>query len=137
MVEETEDKRAVISQPAGHLEKGESLIQAVIREVDEETGWQFEPEAITGIYRWEHTAKGLTFLRFCFCGRVHNHKPQQALDENILGIHWLTREELFASPLRSPIVKRSVEDYLAGRRYPLSLYTDIPTAELHGANQPA
>jgi 8-oxo-dGTP pyrophosphatase MutT (NUDIX family) len=133
MVEETENNRAVISQPAGHLEKGESLLAAVAREVQEETGWRFTPEALTGIYRWEHSAKGITYLRFCFTGAVHSHDPHQTLDAGILRTHWLTREQMQASRLRSPVVWRCVEDYLAGHRYPLSLYTDISNAELLAA----
>lgn len=133
MVEESENKKAVISQPAGHLEKGESLLQAVVREVQEETAWQFVPQALTGIYRWEHATAGVTYLRFCFCGQVKNHDPQQALDHGILGTHWLSYEELQASKLRSPVVARCLQDYLAGNRYPLSLYTDLSSAELMAA----
>lgn len=126
MVEEAPDpQKNVINQPAGHLENGESLLEAVVREVQEETAWQFEPEAITGIYRWPHPDKDRTYLRFCFTGTVHNHDPQQALDCGILGTHWLSREELLARRLRSPLVLRCVDDYLAGRRFPLSLCTDI------------
>lgn len=130
MVEETENKRAVISQPAGHLEKGETLLQAVVREVQEETAWEFVPEAFSGIYRWEHRAKGLTYLRFCFTGHVHKHNPEQTLDEGILRTHWLRHDEMLACQWRSPVVKRCLEDYLDGQRYPLSLYTDISDAEL-------
>lgn len=134
MVEESDNKRAVINQPAGHLEKGETLLQAVVREVQEETAWQFIPEAFSGIYRWEHRAKELTYLRFCFSGQVHKHNPEQALDEGILRTHWLRYDEMLGRQLRSPIVKCCLDDYLAGQRYPLSLYTDISDADLP-ANQ--
>lgn len=126
VVEEKENRRNVISQPAGHLEKGESLHAAVIREVREETGWHFTPQALIGIYRWEYTAKDLTFVRFCYTGSVSDHDATQALDQGILRALWLSTDELFASPLRSPIVRLCVEDYLAGQRYPLSICTDIP-----------
>lgn len=136
MVEEIEDNRAVMSQPAGHLEAGESLIEAARREVLEETGWQFEPEAFTGIYRWEHTAKNITYLRFCFTGHVHNHDPEHELDQVIMHTHWLSYEEILASKLRSPIVLRCIEDYLAEQRYPLSLYIDISNEELEKSLNP-
>lgn len=131
MVEETQDAQSVISQPAGHLEEGESLLEAVTREVHEETAWHFDPDALVGIYRWEYVERGLTFLRFCYTGRAHSHNPELALDTGILGTHWLTYEELLSSQLRSPIVLRCVDDYIAGQRYPLSICTDLVAHEPH------
>ena len=125
VVEEKDADKIVINQPAGHLEDGESLQAAVIRETLEETAWQFTPEAITGIYRWVHPDSGLTFIRVCYTGLVSQHNPEQALDEGILRAHWLSREELLQRPLRSPMVMRCINDYLAGCRYPLSLCDDI------------
>ena len=125
VVEEAPGQQSVINQPAGHLEKGESLLAAVVREVQEETAWQFEPEAVTGIYRWAHPDKDLTYLRFCFSGKVHSHDPQQVLDNAIINTHWLSREELSARPLRSPLVLRCLDDYLAGQRFPLAICHDI------------
>ena len=49
----------------------------------------------------------------------------QPLDPKILRTHWLSLDELRTRPLRSPMVLRCFEDYLAGRRYPLSLCTDL------------
>lgn len=125
MVEERHADQTVINQPAGHLEEGESLQMAVIREALEETAWQFLPEAITGIYRWVHPENGLTFLRICYSGSVSGHDPHRVLDEGILRTHWLNREELLKRPLRSPMVLRCIDDYLAGYRYPLSLCDEV------------
>ena len=125
MVEENDQGQAVINQPAGHLEDGESLLEAVRREVLEETAWHFTPSAITGIYRWRHPASGDTFLRFCFCGTVSGHQPERPLDPDIRATHWLGRAELGRRPLRSPMVLRCLDDYLAGKRYPLELCHDI------------
>ncbi|MCW8955694.1 MAG: NUDIX domain-containing protein, partial [Gammaproteobacteria bacterium] len=72
MVEEESEGLIVLNQPAGHLDPDESLIQAVIRETREETAWQFHPEAITGIYRWQQPDTERTFLRVAFCGQVSN-----------------------------------------------------------------
>ena len=125
MVEEKQDKETVINQPAGHLEDGESLQAAVIRETLEETAWQFQPEAITGIYRWVHPGLKRTYLRISYTGSVGQHSPGQALDEGIVGARWLSREELLKQQLRSPMVLRCIDDYLAGHRYPLSLCDDV------------
>ena len=127
MVEEEADGEVVYNQPAGHLDPGESLIQAAIRETREETAWGFRPQAIVGIYRWHHAPTDRTYLRVCFSGSCHDHQPRQALDEGILQALWLTRDQLQARAerLRSPLVMQCVDDYLAGRRYPLDLLSDL------------
>lgn len=113
----------VINQPAGHLEHGETLLQAVVRETFEETAWHFTPEHLVGVYLWAHPSGQTSYLRVCFCGSVHGHEPERPLDEGIVRALWLTREELQAQSerLRSPLVLGVVDDYLAGERYPLGL----------------
>lgn len=127
MVEEQVDGGLRLNQPAGHLEDGESLLQAVIRETLEETAWHFRPEALVGIYRWRHPG-GETFLRFAFTGTVHDQDSSRPLDPDIRRTLWLDRDTLIAQQpqLRSPLVLRCVEDYLSGLRYPLELLQDLP-----------
>ena len=117
---------AVFNQPAGHLEDGESLIDAVIRETLEETGYDFTPTALTGIYRWIEPNSGDTYMRFCFTGKVTKHYPSLQLDEGIIAAYWLDLEEIkkSAKRLRSPLVERCLNDYLANHRYPLELLMD-------------
>lgn len=112
-----------LNQPAGHLELDESLIDAVIRETNEETAWQFEPTQLIGIYRWQPQKSSDTYLRFCFTGKVYNHNPSQVLDVDIHQAIWLTFEQITMrkNELRSPLVLDCLTDYLAGHRYPLSL----------------
>lgn len=112
-----------LNQPAGHLEAGESLIEAVIRETQEETAWLFKPTALTGIYRWQHPTKDRTYMRYCFTGDAIKHDPEQALDADIHQAIWLTEQEIFArqASFRSPLVLDCFNDYLAGNRYPLTL----------------
>jgi len=123
LVEELQDGRRVFNQPAGHLDPGESLAHAVAREVMEETAHRFVPAALVGVYRWTYPAKDVTFLRFCFAGEASGFDPARKLDKEILALHWLTLEELQARAAqhRSPLVLRCVQDYLAGRRFPLEL----------------
>lgn len=122
VVEERIDRRLVINQPAGHVEPGETLLQAVIREVREETAWLFTASELVGVYLWRHPHTGRTTKRFAFTGGVTDHRDGQQLDEGIVGTHWLTVAELKGREpqLRSPLVLRCVEDYLAGRRQPLA-----------------
>jgi 8-oxo-dGTP pyrophosphatase MutT (NUDIX family) len=122
-VEEETSSGLQFNQPAGHLEENEDLITAVKREVNEETAWQFEPEAIISIQLWRQTLDTPSFMRFCFSGHCHSHNPNQPLDEGIVATHWLTHEEIIArqNRVRSPLVLICVEEYLKGQRYPLSM----------------
>jgi 8-oxo-dGTP pyrophosphatase MutT (NUDIX family) len=121
LVEELVNDRVVLNQPAGHLEHGESLLAAAARETLEETGYRFEPRQLVGVYLWQSEA-GTTFLRVTFCGSHTEPVESVKLDEGILGVHWLTRAQLLARErdLRSPMVLRCFDDYLAGVRYPLA-----------------
>ncbi|WFP51727.1 NUDIX hydrolase [Methylomonas sp. EFPC3] len=123
VVEETTAHGIAFNQPAGHLEEGEDLIAAVIREVREETAWEFQPEALITTQLWRRNPEMPSFLRFCFAGIVDNHNPAQALDDGIIGTHWLSRNEICArrDQLRSPLVLTTIDEYLKGQRYPLSL----------------
>ena len=127
MVEEIISGQQVINQPAGHLDPDESLIDAAIRETQEETAWQFTPDAITGIYLWKHPENGESFFRVAFCGSCDNHDASQALDDGIQAAVWKTREQLVqqAEKLRSPMVIDCIDDYLAGKRFPLDLLIDV------------
>ncbi|HEX5092055.1 MAG TPA: NUDIX hydrolase [Burkholderiales bacterium] len=122
-VEEIANDRRVINQPAGHLDPGESLLQAVAREVLEETAHRFAPTGLVGIYRWRYDPEDVTFLRFAFRGRVEGVEPGRALDKEILAAVWLTPAELAArrAEHRSPLVQQCVDDYLAGRSFPLEV----------------
>jgi 8-oxo-dGTP pyrophosphatase MutT (NUDIX family) len=123
-VEEMIDGRKVINQPAGHLDPGESLAAACAREVLEETAHRFEPTGLVGVYRWYYEPKDVTFLRFCFRGKVLGVDSGRKLDQEIIALHWLTPEQVKASAAaRSPLVYRCIEDWLAGRNYPLDVFS--------------
>ena len=127
VVEEAIHGRLVLNQPAGHWEEGESLIEGVQREVLEETGYAFQPESLVGIYRWAVPDREVTYLRFAFAGSVGPEPVRETLDHNVLRTLWLTPEELAAEAerLRSPMVLRCLQDYLAGQRFPLGLLNDV------------
>jgi 8-oxo-dGTP pyrophosphatase MutT (NUDIX family) len=127
LVQERDAGNRVLNQPAGHLEDGESLLAAVRREVLEETAWQFEPRAIVGIYRWRHPQTGITFVRFTFAGSLLTHDAALSLDPDIEQVLWLNDTELRKQEdsLRSPLVLRSIDDYLAGKSWPLDILADL------------
>lgn len=122
VVEERISRRLVINQPAGHVEPGETLLEAVIREVREETAWLFKADGLLGVYLWRHPGTGRTTKRFAFTGSVSDHRNGQTLDKGIIATHWLTHAELKGREpqLRSPLVLRCVDDYLTGQRRPLA-----------------
>lgn len=126
LVEERVGSNLVFNQPAGHVERGERFIDAAIRETLEETAWLFLPEALVGVYFWEQPEKHRSFLRFTFCGKPLSHDPQRRLDRGIERALWLTREDIVArtARLRSPMVLRSIDDYLAGCRYPMEMVSE-------------
>ena len=119
LVKENINNQIVYNQPAGHWEDNETLSEAVIREVMEETAWQFKIEFITGIYQWKHPSLNKTFLRFTFAGTVGNFQPQRKLDKEIIETVWLNLEEIkkLGPQLRSPQVILCIEDYLAGKQF--------------------
>jgi len=127
LVEEETRAGVRLNQPAGHLEAGETLVDAAVRETLEETGYQVAPTALVGIYRWQAPETGATFLRFAFAGEVVAHDARRVLDDGIVRALWLTYDELVAREAthRSPLVLRCVDDYRAGLRRPLDLITEM------------
>ncbi len=126
VVEEYIDGQLLINQPAGHLDEGEGLIKAVSREALEETGRYFTPTALVGTYRWVSPSNRITYLRFAFAG---THSPQDfdyQIDPVIHQVRWMSLTELRQrhQQLRSPLVIRCIEDYLAGHRCPLEFIVD-------------
>jgi len=133
LVEEHTPEGLRLNNPAGHLEQGESLVDAVKREALEETACRFEPEALLGLYlcRFQRPATGedVTYLRVAFRGRVGEAEPGRTLDHGIVRTLWLTPDEIRAQQgrHRSTLVLRCVEDHLAGRRFPLDLLIADPS----------
>jgi len=125
LVEEHTSQGLLLNQPAGHLESNESLLAAVARETLEESAYTFEPQHLLGIYRWHAPASDTTYLRFAFTGRILAHHAERTLDDGIVRAVWMSPDEIRTSTPRhrSPLILRCVEDYLAGKRYPLELIT--------------
>ena len=128
LVEEETDEGLRLNQPAGHLERGESLVAACARETLEETAWHFVPTALVGIYLWPRPQGDITYLRFAFCGELGAHEDLRVLDTGILRALWLTPAEIEAARERhrSPLVRQCLADYHAGRRFPLELIRHYP-----------
>lgn len=120
-VEEHTAEGLRLNQPAGHWERGETLIEAVRREALEETAYRVEPTALLGCYTVHYPQRDITYLRFAYICEVSSSESAHTLDEGIVRALWLTPEELAAHPAppRSALVQRCMEDYRMGRRFPL------------------
>jgi 8-oxo-dGTP pyrophosphatase MutT (NUDIX family) len=125
LVEEETPEGLMLNNPAGHLDRGESPLEAVVRETLEETARDFVPEALLGLYmaRLQRPARGedVTYLRLAFSGRVGEAIAGRSLDTGIVRTLWMDLDELRATTARhrSPLVLRCVQDHVAGRRLPL------------------
>ncbi len=122
LVEEQTADGILYNQPAGHLEDGESLVEAVIRETLEESARDFTPTGLVGVYQYRKPASPVTYLRFTFTGEISDPKDRP-LDAGILRTLWMPVAEIRAcrERHRSPLLMQCVDDYIAGRRYPLQL----------------
>lgn len=127
LVEERINGELRLNQPAGHVDQGESIVQACVREGLEETGHHIRPTALVGIYQWTPPERPeLTYLRFAFAAEVLAEEPGYQLDDGIERPVWLSYEEIVArrAQHRSPLLLACIDDFRAGRRYPLELLQD-------------
>jgi len=139
VVEEHTPVGLMLNNPAGHLDPGESPLQAAVREALEETGRRFTPSALVGVYlsraQRSDLAEDITYVRIAYTGDVSEPLPGRALDPEIVRTMWLTPDELRAAAARhrSPLLMRCVDDHRAGRRHPLDLVVADPSVYGAGA----
>jgi ADP-ribose pyrophosphatase YjhB (NUDIX family) len=142
LVEEKTAAGLRINNPAGHLEAGESLVEAVTREALEETASEFVAERLVGIYQLrvdDGEGDDVTYLRFAFAGSAGAADASRRLDDGIVRTLWLTLDELRAcrERHRSVLVLRSVEDAAAGCAVPLDrIVTDASVRRGERAGAP-
>jgi len=113
----------VFNQPAGHLEAGESLQQAAVRETLEETGWHIRLCGVLGLALYQRPDALVSYHRTTFVGEALDREPNATLDSDIDQIHWLHYEEIQAlsARMRSPLVIAAIDLYRQGHCYPLDM----------------
>ncbi len=126
MVKEASGDQIVYNQPAGHVEKEETLFRAALRETFEETGWRVELTGLLGIYHYTSSANNITYVRHCFIASALEFDDKATLDPDIIETMWLSDDDIqqLAGQLRSPIVLQAIEHYRQGIHFPLSLINE-------------
>lgn len=124
MVAETKFGEQVINQPAGHVEPGEDILQAAVRETLEETGWDICITGFLGISTHLAAQNGVIYYRMSFLGEALQFNATAELDSDIDCALWMTLEEIRSQKhrLRSNMVLDCIEDYLANRIFPLEIF---------------
>ena len=127
MIEERSSGRIVITQPGGHIEPGESPEQAMVREVLEESGCHVSATGLLGVYLWVHPQTGQQYLKVIYEAELLSHDPTLDLDEGIRAMHWYSADDIRARhrDLRTPVVLRCIDDYLAGHRQPQAVLSGM------------
>jgi 8-oxo-dGTP pyrophosphatase MutT (NUDIX family) len=130
IIDDKSNTGVVYNQPAGHVDQGESIAAAAIRETLEETRWQVELQHLVGIYIFTAPSNGVTYHRYCFVAEAIKHHPDYKLDDGIIDAKWFSWNEIEQlNNLRSPLVKRCIKDHIDGKQYPLDLIYEYSIEE--------
>lgn len=123
LVREFSDQKTVLNQPAGHVEPGETPLEAAVRETLEETGWHVRPTALISFTTYLSPTNGITYYRLAIAADSVEFDPKATLDSDIEEALWLDYEEILQNEnsLRSPMVMQAINDYLKGPLYPLDI----------------
>ncbi|MDE0951280.1 MAG: NUDIX hydrolase [Halioglobus sp.] len=125
MVEERDkfSGKMVFNQPAGHLEEGESLADAALRETLEETGWRVKLTGVLSVALHTASQTGITYCRTTFLAEPLESVENAVLDPDIHAVHWLDYESIVArsARMRSPLALAVIERYRQGIAHPLDL----------------
>ncbi|MEM8547748.1 MAG: NUDIX domain-containing protein, partial [Pseudomonadota bacterium] len=107
----------------GHIEPGETPEQAIVREVREETRWQFRPTGFVGAYLWFDPLRDARYMRLVYCGHPVSEDDSLGLDPVVSLVDWRSRDDLFADAarLRAEVVLHCIDDYLTGQRQRFTL----------------
>jgi ADP-ribose pyrophosphatase YjhB (NUDIX family) len=130
IVEERSNGQIVLNQPAGHLEKNETLTAAAIRETLEESACEIELGSILGFYSHYAKESDITYFRVCYRAKLLKEHKYLKLDADIIRTVWLSPEDALKEQhrFRSPFVKTCIEDYIKNQSFPLTLINELPSA---------
>lgn len=117
----------------------ETLVQAAVRECYEEADITVKITNSMGIYFM--VSKGKTRIQFNFLAKILKGVPmvppikgQVERGEDIQEVRWFTREEVINLKVSDFVSRRAyqlVQDWLAGKKYPLRVIRGIPQPGLY------
>jgi ADP-ribose pyrophosphatase YjhB (NUDIX family) len=109
-VEEAKERvRGKWNLPGGRVEPGESLLEAAVRETEEEAGLSVELLGLLSVdQRLAQIPNAPDSMRFVFKARALSHQLKLHADEHSLRAAWLAPNELAHLPMRSPNLERIV-----------------------------
>lgn len=119
------------NHPAGWIEVGEDPVEAVKREVVEESGFSFTPKYVLGIYSLvrKDLEKEIGVMhhpiKIIYIGDI-SETQNQNLEDDVTEAKWFSPEEIYAmdrKTLRDLDIKQMVRDYFAGKKFPLEILT--------------
>ena len=129
-IEENLGGQLMLNQPAGRLQVGESPAHGAARETIEQAGYSILPTHVVGIYEYFDTTTSTIFLRIAYAGALFapDGMNSRGRDPDISAVRWLTYDELERNRdrHRSPYVLRCIDDFRAGKSYPLDLISHFP-----------
>lgn len=99
--------------PSGHLEPGESFLQAAIREAQEEVGVTLHSDDVEFVHighRWSSDYVNLFFAASIWSGEVRNAEPEKCDD-----VRWFSMDALPSNIV--PYVAKALMDVQESRMY--------------------
>jgi len=84
--------RGLWNFPSGKLEKKERIVDAVVREVEEETGFKVALSGLIGIYNFLSETND-QIIMFCYVGKVKDGNLEYDYEE-IINAKWLSISEI-------------------------------------------
>lgn len=121
------------SHPAGWIDVGESPIEAVKREVQEESGFSFIPERLLGVYSLVRndiengSGEFPHAIKIIFTGSISN-EPVSELEGDTSSVKWFTSDDIYkmgSNELRDGDIKVMVKEYLSGKSFSLDAIVHI------------
>jgi 8-oxo-dGTP pyrophosphatase MutT (NUDIX family) len=116
--------------PSGRMDEKEFILDCVIRETFEETGYNVEPKYLIGIYQYEFN-KGdqlVENINFVFAADIISGSPK--ISDEVLDIKWFQIDEI-NEMIKTGKIRNSnffqsvIKDYQKSNKYPLEIIKHI------------